>query len=62
MGVFGVLWFGVAAFAAFDASTWSRAGQSAFGVFLVGWALHKANLLLRPAERRITTRRRRIGA
>ncbi|ACZ90988.1 hypothetical protein [Streptosporangium roseum] len=61
VGVFGVLWVGVVAFAAFDAAMWSRIGQGVFGTFLVGWSLHKAGLLLRRTLSKVTARHRGIG-
>lgn len=60
VGVFGVLWIGVVVFAVTDGPVWGRLGQGAFGVFLVGWSLRKATLLLRPARLRPAARHRRV--
>ncbi|MEV7011803.1 hypothetical protein [Streptosporangium sp. NPDC051022] len=62
VGVFGVLWIGVVMFAVAEGPMWTRLGQGLFGTFLIGWALHKAVLLLRPARSRPKARHRRVKA
>lgn len=60
VGVFGVLWIGVVVFAVAEGPMWARLGQGAFGGFLIGWALHKAALLLRTTRPRSPARHRRV--
>ncbi|MCW2878052.1 MAG: hypothetical protein JWQ95_2152 [Sphaerisporangium sp.] len=50
VAAFGLLWLGVVVFAATTTADWLRAVQGVFSLCLIGWAIRKSLLLMRPAR------------
>ncbi|WP_084965991.1 hypothetical protein [Thermoactinospora rubra] len=47
VGSFALIWLGVVIFAADASAMWVRLAEGAFALFLAGWAVQKAVLMLR---------------
>jgi hypothetical protein len=46
VGTFGLMWVGVVIYADSISAPWLRIAQILFGILLLGWAVHKAALMI----------------
>ncbi|MEU8245488.1 hypothetical protein [Nonomuraea sp. NPDC048916] len=49
VGVFGLMWLGVVIYADEASPLWMRIAEAVFGLFLAGWAVRRAVLMINKA-------------